>query len=238
MEKLQSISAAAKAASRAERRSGRSPINDRPGVYTLFWIFVVASVLGYILEMLFWYFHNGYFESRKGLVYGPFSQVYGFGAVLLTLLLYRLRDKNPLVIFGVSAFAGAAFEYLCSLLQELALGTVSWQYSHAKYNIGGRTTLKYAFFWGVLGLVFIRFCYPLLCGAIERFPRRYGNWVAGALAVFLCFDILLSVAAIKRGTDRSEGLPPQTSFGQFLDRRFDDARMREIYPNMKVVPNK
>lgn len=29
--------------------------------------------------------HNGYIESRAGLVYGPFNLLYGVGAVCLTI---------------------------------------------------------------------------------------------------------------------------------------------------------
>ena len=41
--------------------------------YKLFWIFLIGCVVGYVVEMLWCYIKMGYFESRQGLVYGPFS---------------------------------------------------------------------------------------------------------------------------------------------------------------------
>lgn len=41
--------------------------------YKLVWIFIIGCVIGFGVEMVWCYVQHGYFESRKGLIYGPFS---------------------------------------------------------------------------------------------------------------------------------------------------------------------
>ena len=90
-------------------------------IYKLVWVFVIGCVLGYMAEMLWCYLKHGYFESRKGVIYGPISPVYGFGAVLLTLTLNPIAETNGVFIFLACAVIGALFEYICSLFQEKVL---------------------------------------------------------------------------------------------------------------------
>lgn len=118
--------------------------------YKLFWIFLSGSVIGFVVETLWCYVRLGYFESRQGLLYGPFTPVYGLGAVLFAVALYRFRHRNSLIVFFLSMVLGGALEYICSFLQEKLLGTVSWEYSNSALNLHGRTNLTYSVFWGVL----------------------------------------------------------------------------------------
>ena len=67
--------------------------------YKLFWIFLVGCVIGCLVEMLWCYLNEGFFESRQGLIYGPFSPVYGLGAVLFTLVMYRFKHSSSFIIF-------------------------------------------------------------------------------------------------------------------------------------------
>ncbi len=53
----------------------------------LFWVFISASILGLALEDVFHVLVYGGYESRAGFVWGPFSPIYGVGAVALTLFL-------------------------------------------------------------------------------------------------------------------------------------------------------
>ena len=66
--------------------------------YKLFFVFIIGCIIGYCVEMLWCYLRLGYFESRQGLIYGPFSPVYGMGAVIFTVVLYRFRHSSSLVI--------------------------------------------------------------------------------------------------------------------------------------------
>lgn len=47
----------------------------------IFWIFEIGSVFGFIIEMLYILVYTRTIEIRQGLIYGPFIQVYGIGAV-------------------------------------------------------------------------------------------------------------------------------------------------------------
>ena len=48
--------------------------------FTLFWLFVAGSVFGLVVETAFHAIVYGGYESRAGLVWGPFSPIYGVGA--------------------------------------------------------------------------------------------------------------------------------------------------------------
>ncbi len=64
--------------------------------FNLFWIFVVCSVLGLAIETVFHLviFHE--YQDRAGLLYGPFSPIYGFGGLLMTVALNRFHDPDHL----------------------------------------------------------------------------------------------------------------------------------------------
>ena len=71
-------------------------------IHQLFWYFVIFSVLGLIIETLYGYATMGIWQSRKGLIWGPFCPVYGVGAVILILLLNHIDRKSyaKLFIYG------------------------------------------------------------------------------------------------------------------------------------------
>lgn len=167
-------------------------------------------------------------ESRRGLVYGPFSPVYGIGAVLIYLLFYLPRLK-PGVCFVGGAVFGGALEFLLSILQEWIFGTISWDYSGRLLNIDGRTTVPYMIVWGGLVLLFTQIVYPFVDHIYRKLEAYQVNRVCVAMAIFLTFDITMSVAAVMRQTERREGDPADTKIEVFLDTRFPDERLDRIW---------
>ncbi len=203
--------------------------------YKLFWVFVVCCIIGVIVETVYHYIKFGVIHSTKGLIYGPFNQVYGFGGVLITLCCSRLAEKRIAVIFTAGALVGASFEYLCSFLQEKAFGTLSWEYSGSFLSIGGRTNMKYAVFWGLLAVTYTKFLYPHLSRLIERIPNRQGILLTWILCVMLILDMGISAAALYRQSQRLEGEPADSVVDVFLDYHYSDSRLQQVYPNMKTA---
>ena len=204
----------------------------------LFWLFMIGNVAGFLMETFWAFFIQRRVELRVGLVWGPFIPVYGFGAVIMTLLLYRFYKKRDLVTFAAAAIVGATFEFFCSLFQELAFGTVSWEYSGTTANIGGRTNLMYALIWGVLGLLWVKDFYPRISKLIEKIPKKIGSPLTVMLCIFMIADMFVSGTAVIRRGQRMKGIPANGGYEMWLDKHFDDKYLDFVYPNMIYVDKK
>ena len=201
------------------------------GFYKLVWILVVGSLLGDITETLFCRVRAGVWMSRSSLVWGPFSIVWGMAMVMATVLLYRSRNKGSFFIFSIGTFLGGAYEYLCSVITEIAFGTVFWDYSAIPFNLGGRINLLYCFFWGLASVVWIQIVYPVFSRLVEKIPMKPGKVITWLLAIFMVCDMAVSAAALVRYQERSEQIPAANVVQEMLDTYYGDAVMERIYPN-------
>ncbi len=217
-----------------------APGEERPFAFglcysKLFWIFMLGNVVGFVLETIYALVTTFHFQVRVGLVFGPFIPVYGMGAVAITLILSRLYNQKDFLIFLASMFIGGAFEYLCSFAQQAVFGTVSWEYSGSPLNVGGRTNLMYSFFWGILGLVWVKDLYPALSREIQKVPKKAGRRVTAIVSVLMAIDILLSVGAVYRRSERVNQIPATNVVQEFFDTYFPDSYLDFIFPHMEYV---
>ena len=203
--------------------------------YKLFWLFLIGSFLGVVLEMVWVVVIHGHFEYRSGLVLGPFNIVYGIGAAVMSATLYRFRNWSRLFSFVGGAVAGCCVEYACSLFQELVFGSTSWDYSHLPFNINGRVCLLYSLFWGFLGVLWIKDIYPRLSRWILKIPNRFGKGLTWVLVLFMCANILFSALAVLRWGERIQSEPATTRMDRYLDAHFGDEVMETIYAGMAFV---
>lgn len=201
-------------------------------------LFTVCSILGTVIETIFCYCTRGIVESRKGMLYGPFNQVYGLGAVLMALILQPLCAKGLLWVFAGGALLGGAFEFVCSWVQERMLQTVSWDYKHHAFSIGGRTSLPIMLLWGLLAILFIKAFYPGINTLLQRIHRPFATVLSRVLAVFLCVNLLLSGAAVSRWKDRLQGIPAKNSFAAFMDEKYPNEKLEKIFPSMQFPHQK
>ena len=202
--------------------------------YKLFWLFTIGSFIGCILETIVGFVYNGgVFEYRVGLVYGPFIPVYGIGAVMMTLALYKFSRARLWIVFLVSAFVGATFEYLTSYFQQMFFGAISWDYSHQAFNLYGRTSLFYALIWGFLGIAWAKFLYPFASMLIEKLPKNMGKLLSISLCAFMVYDCVISCLAQWRYNERQANVPATNVIEEFLDEQFPDDYLDMIYPHMR-----
>lgn len=203
--------------------------------YKLLLICFIGSFFGVVVEMLWCLITNGYLESRAGLVYGPFNLLYGIGAVVLTVCLYRFRNRSGWISFAGGMLVGSAVEYVCSWGQEMIFGTRSWDYSQMPFNINGRICLLYSIFWGLLGVFWIKDLYPRMAKLILKLPNLAGKIITWVLVAFFVFNCFMTVTSSYRWSERRNGIPASNSFAQFLDQHFPDARMERIFANAQAV---
>jgi uncharacterized membrane protein len=202
--------------------------------YKMFWVFMFACVFGVFVETVFWFIRTQQIESRASFVFGPLNLVYGVGGFFLTVILYRLREKPIVVIATVGAVIGCSVEYLCSFFQEHIFGSISWHYSD-HFDIGGRTNLKYALFWGILAIMWIKVMYPLLSQAILIIPQRMGKGLTWMLVVFMALNLGLSFVSVRRWMERRTAPEPAYAIDSLMDEWFPDETMEKVFPNMRYL---
>lgn len=201
----------------------------------LAWVFLVSSFLGALIEMVFVRVTSGVWMSRSSVLYGAFSFVWGFGAVLLTIVLQPLAGKADRYVFLAGFVVGGAYEYLASVFTEIVFGTVFWDYSHMPLNIGGRTNVLYCIFWGLLAVAWIKIAYLPMSRCIEKIPALFGKILTWIVVILMICNGILTSAAMIRYSARQEDPTAGNPAEQYLDQRYDDAYMEARWPNM-VIP--
>lgn len=201
-------------------------------VYKLIWIFLSCSFIGSIIEIIWCYFTMHKLMSRSSLIYGQFSVVWGFGCVLLTILLHNMEGKRDLSVFMVGTFAGGVYEYICSLVTEGLFGVRFWDYSKIPFNVDGRINLLFCFFWGIIAVIWVQNIYPFLSKKIEDIPIKYGKSLTWVLVILMMFDMLISAGALIRSYQRQQNIPPQSCISEFLDEHYTDEFLARRYQNM------
>lgn len=215
--------------------------------FNLFWVFFVCSVLGLILEEV-WQMvvvDPGVYQDRAGMLFGPFSPIYGFGAVLMTMALNRFYKKNPLIIFLVSALIGGAFEVFVGWFMQTSFGVVSWSYSHIRLFgmpdpiavlTGGRTCTPFACIWGLGGFIWIKVLLPRLLKLINMIPwkRRYSATVI--LTAVMLIDGVMTLQSLDYWYQRVNGTVRNIPVAQFYDKHFDNEYMENRFQSMTMSP--
>ena len=199
-----------------------------------FWLFVVGSIFGFFYEMILEFFRNGTLGMHKGLLYGPFCQVYGIGLVTMVLLFRKIKKPIQLVVGGF--IAGGVLEYLLSYIQEIVFHSKSWDYSNYPLNFDGRTSIFHMCFWALFVVFVMHYIYPHLKEKLRLFQTNIGKWITLCCFLLLFADVALSIAATIRYRDRNEGIVASNPVEIFLDNTYTNERIESIY--RMSVPSK
>lgn len=202
----------------------------------LFWLFVIASIAGLAIETAFHAVVFGGNESRPGLVWGPFSPIYGTGAVMLTIVAARFSDLSTPAMFLVSALIGSAVEMATGWLMEILFGAVAWDYSHLPGSFGRSLNPGFTLLWGALGLAWTHCAMPL----IYRISQRV-DWKSTAVRIlsavgtaFMVFNIAVTLQVLARESARADDLPPANSIERCIDEHFPSSWVQKRFENISI----
>ena len=158
--------------------------------------FIIYSFIGWLLESTYKSVNQGKFIN-SGFLHGPLCPIYGYGAMIMYLLLKDLTN-NIFILFLFGLIVLSVFEYIVGLFLELVFKTKYWDYSKRKFNIHGRVCLLNSLYWGILGIVFMDVIHPLVMKLVGIIPKKYLIVaVSGILALMLIDTVITIIGLIK-----------------------------------------
>ena len=205
--------------------------------FNLFWIFVVCCVLGLLIETVYHAIVFGGYQDRAGVLYGPFSPIYGFGAVLMTVALNRFHNKPIAIIFLVSAIIGGAFEYLTSWFMQFAFGIVAWDYTGTFLSIDGRTNFVFMCMWGVLGCLWVKLLLPRMLKLVNMIPWNWRYSVTTVCAALMIANGAMTLFALDSWYQREAGHEPTNAIERFCAEHYDNDFMEHRFQSMSINPD-
>lgn len=164
-----------------------------------FIFFLAYSVIGWLYEVFLdvavyqWGFNN------RGVLYGPYCVIYGTGAVILIILLRKLKNKKiylgkipvtPVLVFLAIIVITTVLELIGSYVMESIYGIWMWDYQRFAFNFQGRIALNPSLRFGFGGMIFLYGLQPI-------FEKIAGCWskqtllvISSILAVIFLFDVI------------------------------------------------
>ena len=156
--------------------------------------FFIYSILGFIIEGLFTLIVSGNFSS--GILYGPWTPVYGFGAILTIVIskkifknMHKSRFVETIVTFIVLTVTLTFIEWLGGILIENIFHETLWNYKNYKYNIGKYIALEMSLVWGIVSILIIYFVKPI----IDKLEKRIPKYITIILSLLFILDLITTI---------------------------------------------
>ncbi|MBP5490065.1 MAG: putative ABC transporter permease [Lachnospiraceae bacterium] len=161
---------------------------ERYSFLEFIYIFFFFAIAGWIWECSLYLIRDHVLVNR-GTKYGPWVPIYGYGGILVILLLYRFRHSK-LRVFFYGIIISTAFEYLTSVVLEYGLNVVYWDYSDEPFNLCGRISLVSSLAFGVFSLLGTYLFAPAAVGIARRMSPKTRRIVAIVLCCLYGLDII------------------------------------------------
>lgn len=159
----------------------------------IFWLFLIYSFIGWIIEAAVGTIRNKSFTNR-GFSTGPFCLVYGAGAALMSVTLQELLNNLFLLFIGC-AIQATAVEWITGKTLERLNRHKWWDYSDKRWNFDGYICLQYTVLWGILGVICLKYGNSLLFSLYSRIPEPVTTIIVWVLMGYVLLDTLVSMAA-------------------------------------------
>lgn len=181
---------------------------------------------------------------NRGFLIGPYCPIYGWGCILIILLLNKYTD-DPLVLFIMAIVICSILEYFTSYFMEKLFKARWWDYSRRKFNINGRICLETMIPFGLLGCLIMYFVNPFFVSIYSKIPSNILIIISSVLFTIFLIDNIISytimfkmkIPKIKISKDSTEEITEYVR-NILAKRSFLYKRLMKAYPNMKILRNK
>lgn len=157
--------------------------------------FIIYSFLGWVMESIV----RSICEKKiinTGFLRGPFCPIYGIGATIMFLFLESFAQQ-PILLFFISIIILTIWEYAVGVFLEKAFHTKYWDYSDHKINFQGRICLTNSLYWGILGVLFVKYIHPFVQQLVEKIDGNLLNYVMAILFTIFIVDTITTIIHVK-----------------------------------------
>ena len=173
----------------------------------------------YIYSFLGWLWESSYVSIKekklvnRGFVAGPVCTIYGFGAVIVYLILKPIAG-NVLLLYICGVIVPTILEYVTAVLMEALFHTSWWDYSKNRFNFQGRICLGASLGWGAFSVILFYVFQPFV------------DWIVSLYSV-ATGEVMVRVATLVYAVDFGMSYMNAMQIGEKL--RNMDAVMDELY---------
>lgn len=165
-------------------------------------LFVVGSLVGWLIELLFRRFVSQKKWMNPGFLTGPYLPIYGFGVLVLygvSNLSFGITNQVVDVIVHVLVIGVGMtlIEFLAGLIFIKGLKVKLWDYSNQKGNIMGIICPSFSLIWLVVGSLYYFLLNPFLVEGISWISENliytyFVGAVMGAMIVDFAYSVHLA----------------------------------------------
>lgn len=153
-------------------------------------LFIIYTIIGYFCEVITCTITDKKLSFFRGFLIGPWIPIYGYGAILMVILLSGI--KNYVLLFLVSMLLCSILEYLTSYVMEKIYKMRWWDYSQNKFNLNGRICLLNAILFGIGGVIVCAFANPIISKYINMIPFNIRLIITSLLVILFIIDTIVS----------------------------------------------
>ena len=157
-------------------------------------VYALAGLIGTVHKTIWAYLAKDMFEHRNGSILTPFNYVYGL----------RVGHRHRAAPYRPG--------------WKVVLGSRSWNYANEPLNIGGRTTVPFMLFWGLLCYLIVRFILPLVLWLEHLIDDTWHTRLATILLAWILIDSVVTLPAIFLYGQRTNGVVFDNWFAQHIRR--------------------
>ncbi len=135
-----------------------------------FLYFMLYSIIGWLYEVFLEVVIYKWGFSNRGVLFGPYCIIYGFGALILLFSLKKIQKKDIriknfkvtwLLVFISIIIITTLIELAASYIMEFTSGSWQWDYTRFAFNFQGRIALNPSVRFGIGGMIFLYVLQPL-----------------------------------------------------------------------------
>jgi len=160
-------------------------------------IFLFGSFLGWVLELFYRSFIDHHIVN-PGFLSGPFLPIYGFGLVLLTMILYQKKLNWFCKIF-IFAILATLMELISGWFFQSFYHIRLWDYSNQWGNLNGWICPLFFFYWLISGLLYYFLLHKVVIQKTEHYKNsRTKLGIAYLLTIVIFIDMTHSFYSAER----------------------------------------